>query len=226
MSLIPDSLSRAALLVARGPPYGHGKRDAVGAAWFHEAMERLILPFATPELWAAWLAEHHADTPDGVWLKLAKKESGIASVTYAQALDEALCFGWIDGQKAPADETWWLQRFTPRRARSRWSKVNTEKVQALIEQGRMQPAGMKEIEAARADGRWEAAYDRQSTAQVPDDLQAAFDANPAAAAFFATLTGANRYAVLYRIHEAKRPQTRAARIEKFVAMLERGETLH
>jgi uncharacterized protein YdeI (YjbR/CyaY-like superfamily) len=189
-------------------------------------MQRLILPFASTQLWADWLNEHHSDTPDGVWLKIAKKESGIATVTYAEALDVALCYGWIDGQKNAVDETWWLQRFTPRRSTSRWSKVNTEKAQALIEAGRMQPPGMREIEAAKADGRWERAYDRQSVAQVPPDLQAAFDANPKAAEFFATLTGANRYAVLYRIHDAKRPQTRADRIAKFVAMLERGETLH
>jgi uncharacterized protein YdeI (YjbR/CyaY-like superfamily) len=189
-------------------------------------MERLILPFASTELWAAWLAEHHADTPDGLWLKLAKKGSGIATITYAEALDEALCYGWIDGQKDPFDEVWWLQKFTPRRSRSRWSKVNTEKVGTLIAQGRMQAAGLREIAAAQADGRWAAAYDRQSVAQVPADLQAAFDANPKAAEFFATLTGANRYAVLYRIHDAKRPQTRADRIAKFVAMLGRGETLH
>lgn len=187
---------------------------------------RFILPFGSAQLWAAWLAEHHADTPDGLWLKLAKKESGIATVTYAEALDEALCYGWIDGQKDAFDESWWLQRFTPRRSTSRWSKVNTEKALALVAAGRMQPAGLREIEAARADGRWERAYESQSVAQVPPDLQAAFDANPKAAAFFATLSGANRYAVLYRIHEAKRPQTRADRIAKFVAMLERGETLH
>ncbi len=191
-----------------------------------EPMERLILPFASAPLWAAWLAEHHADTPDGVWLKIAKKETGIPTVTYAQALDEALCFGWIDGQKAALDASWWLQRFTPRRPRSRWSKVNTQKALALIEAGRMMPAGLQEVEAARADGRWESAYERQSAAEVPADLQVALDANPAAAAFFATLTGANRYAVLYRIHEAKRPQTRVDRIAKYVAMLERGETLH
>ena len=189
-------------------------------------MERLILPFASAKLWAAWLAEHHADTPDGIWLKIAKKDSGIPTVTYAEALEEALCFGWIDGQKRSFDGTWFLQGFTPRRPRSRWSKVNTEKVLGLIAAGRMQPAGLREIEAAKADGRWDNAYERQSVAQVPPDLQAAFDANPKAAEFFATLTGANRYAVLYRIHDAKRPQTRAARIEKFVDMLARGETLH
>ncbi|HEU5354048.1 MAG TPA: YdeI/OmpD-associated family protein [Actinocrinis sp.] len=189
-------------------------------------MERLILPFASARLWASWLAEHHADTPDGIWLKIAKKDSGIPTVTYAEALEEALCFGWIDGQKRSFDDTWFLQGFTPRRPRSRWSKVNTEKVLDLIATGRMQPAGLREIEAAKADGRWDNAYERQSVAQVPSDLQAAFDANPKAAEFFATLTGANRYAVLYRIHDAKRPQTRAARIEKFVEMLARGETLH
>ncbi|HET9169956.1 MAG TPA: YdeI/OmpD-associated family protein [Actinocrinis sp.] len=189
-------------------------------------MERLILPFASARLWASWLAEHHADTPDGVWLKIAKKDSGIPTVSYAEALEEALCFGWIDGQKRSFDASWFLQGFTPRRERSRWSKVNTEKVLSLIEAGRMQPAGLREIEAAKADGRWERAYEAQSAAQVPPDLQAAFDANPKAAEFFATLTGANRYAVLYRIHDAKRPQTRAARIEKFVEMLARGETLH
>ncbi len=188
--------------------------------------ERLILPFGSAELWAAWLAAHHDDTPDGLWLKIAKKGTGIATVTYAEALDEALCHGWIDGQKGSFDEVWFLQRFTPRRARSRWSRINTEKVQALIAQGRMQPAGLREIEAAKADGRWARAYEGQATIQVPEDLQAAFDANPGAAEFFATLNSQNRYAVLYRIQEAKRPQTRADRIAKFAAMLARGEKLH
>ncbi|MGH6656000.1 MAG: YdeI/OmpD-associated family protein [Actinocrinis sp.] len=188
--------------------------------------ERPILPFASAGLWAAWLAEHHARTPAGIWLKIAKKDAGIATVTYAEALDEALCFGWIDGQKRGFDGSWFLQGFTPRRSRSRWSKVNTEKVLVLIEQDRMRPAGLREIEAARADGRWDNAYEGQSVAQVPPDLQAAFDANPRAAEFFATLSGANRYAVLYRIHDAKRPQTRADRIAGFVAMLERGESVH
>ncbi len=188
--------------------------------------ERPILPFASPDLWAAWLAEHHGDTPAGVWLKIAKKPSGIATVTYAEALEEALCFGWIDGQKRGFDQSWFLQGFTPRRPRSRWSKVNTDKARTLIEQGRMRPAGLREVEAAQADGRWDKAYESQALARVPPDLQAAFDAHPQAAAFFATLNGANRYAVLYRIHDAKRPQTRADRIAKFVAMLERGETVH
>jgi uncharacterized protein YdeI (YjbR/CyaY-like superfamily) len=189
-------------------------------------MERLILPFASAADWEKWLDAHHADTPDGLWLKIAKQASGIATVTYAEALDVALCYGWIDGQKGSIDEVWWLQRFSPRRARSRWSKVNTEKVAELIAQGRMRPPGLAEIEAAKADGRWERAYAGVATAQVPDDLQAALDANPAAAAFFATLNSQNRFAVLYRIQDAKRPQTRAARIEKFVDMLARGEKLY
>ncbi|HEU5331945.1 MAG TPA: YdeI/OmpD-associated family protein [Actinocrinis sp.] len=188
--------------------------------------ERPIVPFASAAAFEKWLGEHHADTPDGLWLKIAKRESGIPTVTYAEALDIALCFGWIDGQKDAFDETWWLQRFTPRRARSRWSKVNTEKVATLIEQGRMRPPGMAEIEKAKKDGRWDRAYDRWSTAQPPEDLLTALDANPAAAQFFATLDKRNRYAVLYRVQDAKRPQTRAARIEKFVAMLSRGEKIY
>lgn len=183
-----------------------------------------ILPFADAATWEAWL-EQHADAP-GVWLKIAKKDTGIATVTYAQALDVALCFGWIDGQKRGFDATWFLQRFTPRQRGSRWSKINTEHVARLAAAGRMRPAGLAEVEAARADGRWAAAYEGQRTATVPEDLRQALDANPAAAAFFATLRGANRYAILYRVQDAKRPETRARRIERFVAMLARGETLH
>jgi len=147
-------------------------------------------------------------------------------VSYAEAVEQALCFGWIDGQKRSLDAHHWLQRFTPRRARSLWSKVNCEKALALIEQGRMQPAGLREVERARHDGRWEQAYDPPGRAQVPPDLEAAFARHPRAAAFFATLDGANRYAVLWRLQTAKRPETRARRIEQFVAMLERGEKLH
>jgi len=184
-----------------------------------------VLPFASPEIFREWLAEHHA-TSKGIWLKIAKKGSGIPTVTYAEALEEALCYGWIDGQKGALDGTYFLQRFTPRGPRSKWSKINVDKADALAAAGRMRAAGRAEVEKAKADGRWEAAYDPQSQATVPADLQAALDANPKAAKFFAALTGANRYAVLYRIHEAKRPETRAKRIEKFVAMLERGETVH
>jgi uncharacterized protein YdeI (YjbR/CyaY-like superfamily) len=184
-----------------------------------------LLPFASPAAWEAWLADEHLHAP-GVWLQIAKKDTGIATVTHAEALDVALCFGWIDGQRRAHDATWFLQRFTPRKPRSRWSKINTQKVAALIAAGRMRPAGLAQVAAARADGRWAAAYEGQRTATVPDDLQAALDADPAAAAFFATLRGANRYAVLYRVQDAKRPETRARRIDRFVAMLARGETLH
>jgi uncharacterized protein YdeI (YjbR/CyaY-like superfamily) len=184
-----------------------------------------ILPFPSQKKWEDWLAEHHR-TSKGVWLKIAKKDSGVDTVNYAEALDVALCYGWIDGQKGALDEAYWLQRFTPRGPKSKWSKVNREKAAALIKAKRMQPAGLAEIERAQADGRWEAAYDAQSKAMVPEDLQRELDANPDAAAFFATLESYNRYAILYRIQEAKKPETRAKRIEKFVGMLERGEKVH
>jgi uncharacterized protein YdeI (YjbR/CyaY-like superfamily) len=183
-----------------------------------------LLRFASASAWEAWLEDAHATAP-GVWLQIAKKDSGIATVTHAEALDVALCFGWIDGQRRAHDATWFLQRFTPRKRGSRWSKINTEKVAALIAAGRMRPAGLAQVEAARADGRWDDAYHGQRSATVPPDLQAALDADPAAAAFFATLRGAARYAILYRVQDAKRPETRARRIDRFVAMLARGETL-
>lgn len=184
-----------------------------------------VLPFASAEAFETWLEAGHA-TAAGLWLKIAKKDTGLATVTYAEALDVGLCFGWIDGQKRGLDATWYLQRFTPRKRGSRWSQLNTEHVARLTAAGRMRPAGLAQVEAARADGRWAAAYERQSRATVPPDLQVALDADPAAAAFFATLTGVNRYAVLYRVQDAKRPETRARRIDRFVAMLARGETLH
>jgi uncharacterized protein YdeI (YjbR/CyaY-like superfamily) len=184
--------------------------------------ELQTLPFASAEEWEAWLEQNHA-TSDGVWIQFAKKGSGIESVTYAEALDVALCYGWIDGQTRRLDDEYWLQRFTPRRPRSRWSRVNREKVARLIEAGRMKPAGLREVERAKADGRWNAAYDSPSRATVPDDLQRELDKNPGAAAFFAALDGRNRYAILYRIQDAKKPETRARRIEKFVTMLSRGE---
>jgi uncharacterized protein YdeI (YjbR/CyaY-like superfamily) len=184
-----------------------------------------ILRFASREEWRAWLAAQHA-TSAGVWLKLAKAGTGIASVTYAEALEVALCHGWIDGQKGGFDDEFWLQRFTPRKPRSRWSRINRDKATALIERGEMEPAGLREVDAAKADGRWDAAYEGQRTATVPDDLQRALDANPAAAAFFSTLDGANRYAILYRVQDAKKPETRARRIDKYVAMLAAGEKLH
>jgi uncharacterized protein YdeI (YjbR/CyaY-like superfamily) len=183
------------------------------------------LSFATPEDWAAWLEEHHADAP-GLWLEIAKAASGIPSVTYAEAVEVALCYGWIDGQKARGDELRWRQRFTPRGPRSKWSRINREKAEALIAAGAMRPAGLREVERAKADGRWEAAYDGQRTMGVPDDLRAALDANPTASAAFAELDSANRYAILYRVHDAKRPETRARRIATYVDMLARGERLH
>jgi uncharacterized protein YdeI (YjbR/CyaY-like superfamily) len=184
-----------------------------------------VLGFQDRRALESWL-EKEGGGSQGIWLKLAKKESGQASVSKAEAIDAALCFGWIDGQLDKYDEKSWLIRFTPRRPRSKWSERNRTRALELIAEGRMRPEGLAEIEAAKADGRWEAAYAPQSSIEVPPDFQAALDANPKASAFFATLKGANRYAILYRIGEAKKPETRAARIAKFVAMLERGETLH
>lgn len=180
------------------------------------------LAFDSADAFRAWLEANHAQSP-GIWLQVARKRSGVPTVSYDEAIGAALCYGWIDGQKAPLDDRAWLQRFTPRRPRSRWSAINRERAEQLIESGAMRPPGLAEVEAARADGRWEAAYASPRTAAVPDDLEEALDANPAAREFFGRLSGANRYALLYRIEEAKRPQTRAQRIEKYVAMLSRGE---
>jgi len=171
------------------------------------------------------LRKHHASS-DGLWLKIAKKGVGVPSVTYLEAVEIALCWGWIDGQKKGLDEQHFLQRFTPRRPRSVWSKTNVTKVAALIEAGRMQPAGQAQVDAAKADGRWERAYDGAGTATVPEDLQAALAQCPPAQAFFATINASNRYAVLWRVQTAVRPQTRAARIAQLVEMLARGEVLH
>jgi uncharacterized protein YdeI (YjbR/CyaY-like superfamily) len=184
-----------------------------------------VLAFSTQEAWEKWLEEHHADVR-GIWLKIPKTGSGLDGVGYAEALESALCFGWIDGQKKKLDEQHWLQRFTPRRPGGKWSKVNRQKATELIERGRMRPAGLREVDKAKADGRWEAAYEGQRTATVPEDLQAALDASPQARDFFATLDSRNRYAILYRVQDAKKPQTRAARIEKFVAMLAAQQKLH
>lgn len=175
--------------------------------------------------WENWLALHHQKS-QGVWLRIAKKSAEQASVSYAEALETALCFGWIDGQKKALDEHYWLQRFTPRRPRSIWSKTNCKKALALIEQGRMQPAGLKEIALAKEDGRWANAYDSASTMTMPEDLALALDAEPTAAAFFATLDSANRYAVLWRVQTAKKAETRAKRIKQYVDMLARKEKIH
>jgi uncharacterized protein YdeI (YjbR/CyaY-like superfamily) len=183
------------------------------------------LPFASAAEWERWLEANHA-TSAGVWIRMARKGSGIESVRYPEVLDSALCFGWIDGRREALDDTHFLQRFTPRRARSRWSRINRDKAQRLIAEGRMRPAGLAEVERARADGRWEAAYEGQRTIEVPDDLQRELDARPQAAEFFAQLSSQNRYAILYRLQDAKKPETRARRLQTFVAMLEAGETLH
>jgi uncharacterized protein YdeI (YjbR/CyaY-like superfamily) len=184
-----------------------------------------VMSFERQEDWSSWLDQQHATAP-GIWLRIAKKASGIASVTYDEALEAALCYGWIDGQKRSYDETSWLQKFTPRGAKSIWSKINREKAQRLIESGRMRPAGLEAVERARQDGRWEAAYDSHRTASVPEDFQAALDENAEAQAFFATLNSANRYAILFRIQTAKKPETRAKWIQEFIKMLEQHKTLH
>ncbi|MEO6887569.1 MAG: YdeI/OmpD-associated family protein [Ktedonobacteraceae bacterium] len=183
------------------------------------------IAFETQQAWEAWLAEHHADIP-GIWLKLAKKGSGVASISYAEALEGALCYGWIDGQKASFDGTYWLQKFTPRRSKSIWSKVNCDKVSALLAEDRMQPAGIRQMELAQADGRWEAAYDSQSKISIPPDFQSELDKNQPASAFFSTLNSVNRYAILFRIQTARKPETRAARIQKFIEMLANGQKIY
>ncbi len=184
-----------------------------------------ILLFASQEEFEAWLEQNHAGA-GGLWLKIAKKGSGVESVNYAEALGLALCFGWIDSQKRGFDEAFFLQRFTPRRPRGKWSQINRAKAEELIAAGSMRPAGLAEVEAAKADGRWDAAYAGQRAATVPDDLEQELDRNKAAGEFFATLDSANRYAILYRLQEAKKPETRQKRLRKFIAMLERGEKIH
>lgn len=184
-----------------------------------------VLAFASQEIWQSWLAKHGAGS-SGVWIKFAKKGAGVASVGKSEAIETALAFGWIDGQLDAFDERFWLVRFTPRGPRSKWSAINVETAKRLLALGRMTPAGLAEVEKAKADGRWDAAYAPQSKMEVPQDLQAALETRPKAKAFFATLKGANRYAILYRIHDAKTEKNRAARIEKFVAMLAAGETIH
>jgi len=184
-----------------------------------------IISFPDAAAFEAWLANQPPDSP-GLWLKLAKQGSGLASLAKGEAIDAALCHGWIDGQLHPYDAACWLIRFTPRKRASKWSAKNRARALELIAQERMQPRGLAEVAAAKADGRWDAAYASASTAEVPADLQAALDVSPAAAAFFATLRGANRYAILYRIGAVKKAETRARKIADYVAMLERGETLH
>lgn len=185
------------------------------------AVEIDLLVCESAAAWGAWLEANH-DTSPGVWLLIAKKGSGVETVSYSDAVDEALCFGWIDGQKAKHDDTYFRQRFTRRAKRSPWSKINTERATRLIDEGRMHPAGRREVDAAKADGRWNAAYPGQATATVPDDLQAALDASPTAAAAFTDLDAASRYSILYRIGAAKKPETRVRKIAEYVAALEQA----
>ena len=184
-----------------------------------------ILQLASQADWEAWLDAEHARS-DGVWLKFAKKGSGVQTVVYAEALEVALCYGWIDSQVARLDERFYLQKFTPRRARSKWSQVNREKIEELTKQGRLKPAGLEQVELAKADGRWEAAYASPANVEVPDDLRARLDASPKAAEFWEKLNRSNRFAIIYQLGDAKKPETRARRLEKFVRMLERGEKLY
>ena len=186
--------------------------------------EQPVVFFVAPGDLEAWL-EEHGETSDGIWLKFAKKASGIRSVVYAEAVEIALCYGWIDGQVKRLDEEYYLQKFTPRRPRSKWSKINREKAERLIAERRLRPAGLREVERAREDGRWDEAYDSPTTATVPDDFRVALDAEPAAREFFESLGNTKRYSFLYRIRDARRPETRAKRIAESVELLREGKTL-
>lgn len=181
--------------------------------------------FETPNDWERWLRENYSE-PNGLWLKIAKKASGKRSVSYSEALDVALCYGWIDGQKRLYDAEYFLQKFTPRRPKSIWSKVNVDNIARLTAAGLMQPSGLAAVEAAKVDGRWDQAYDSSRTIEVPEEFQTALDANSKAKSFYATLNKTNTYAILWRIQTAKKPETRRDRIEKLIAMLEAGEKLH
>ncbi len=184
-----------------------------------------VRAFASQKKWADWLAKQYAKSA-GLWLKVAKKDTGISSVTIVEALDTALCYGWIDGQRLGFDEKYYLQKYTPRRPKSLWSKINVAKAEKLIKSKKMKPAGLKAIEAAKQDGRWEKAYDSQKTATVPKDFQAALNKNKEAKAFFATLNSMNRYAILFRIHNVKKAETRTKKIGQFIEMLEKNEKIY
>lgn len=183
------------------------------------------LRFTSAREWEAWLEENHRRS-GGIWLEIARQDSGVPSVSYGEALDAAICFGWIDGQKGAGEGTFWRQRFGPRGPRSKWSAINRERGERLEREGRLRDAGRQEVERARRDGRWDSAYEGQRQATVPEDLRAALERDPEALAFFQTLSGANRYAILYRVQDAKRPETRARRIEQYVAMCREHRTLH
>lgn len=191
-----------------------------------QAAEALVtLTCRNRKCWTNWLARHHASSP-GVWLQIAKKDSGLVSISHAEALEVALCQGWIDGQRKSLDAQYFLQKFTPRRARSIWSKINRGKALALLAAGHMQAAGLAEIERAKADGRWDAAYDGQAKVTVPDDLAALLARQPGAKAFFETLDSRNRYAILFRLQTAKKQETRERRLLQFAGMLSRGEKIY
>lgn len=183
------------------------------------------LTFATQEDWESWL-DSNGEAASGVWLRLAKRSAKQPTLTYAQALESALCYGWIDGQKQVENEDYWLQRFTPRTAKSIWSKINKARAEVLISNGRMRPAGLNEVNRAKQDGRWQAAYASASASTVPDDLQQALDCNPKAKKFFATLNSQNRYAILFRVQNVKKAETRARKISEFIDMLNKGEKIH
>lgn len=199
--------------------------SAAKAAPKPTAAEPLNLPFATPKAWAAWLKKNHARA-EGLWIRFYKKAAGVPSLTYAQALDEALCWGWIDGHAKPLDADSWLQRYTPRRKRSGWSKRNRDHVDRLEAEGRMQAPGLAQVAAAKADGRWEQAYDGPAASAVPDDFLAALARFPKALAFFNTLNKANRYAISYRLQTAKKPETRQRRFDAILQMMKDGEKFH
>jgi uncharacterized protein YdeI (YjbR/CyaY-like superfamily) len=190
-----------------------------------KAPELPVINFESQKKWEDWLKKNYTKSP-GLWLRMYKKGTGIKSIDYAQALDVALCYGWIDGQKDSYDEESWLQKFTPRGPKSVWSKKNTEHIARLIKDGKMQPAGLAVVEAAKKDGRWDRAYEGQSKATLPQDFLDALEKNKKAKAFFATLNKTNTYAIFYRIQHAKKQETRERKIKEFVAMLARGEKLH
>jgi uncharacterized protein YdeI (YjbR/CyaY-like superfamily) len=184
-----------------------------------------IIPFKTPKEWEQWLSKNHSSS-NGIWLRFFKKDSGIKTVTYKQALDEALCYGWIDGQAKSFDEKSWIQKFTPRRKKSIWSKRNIEHIERLLKLGKMRPAGLKEIESAKADGRWKQAYDSPSKMTIPDDFIKALSKNKKAKAFFETLNKTNIYSIAWRLQTAKKPETREKRMKSIVKMLARSEKFH
>lgn len=189
-------------------------------------IEAQVVPFKTQKEWGKWLAKHHATCDEGIWLRMYKKATKIQSIDYAQALEEALCYGWIDGQKKSFDAESWIQKFTPRRKRSVWSKVNIGHIERLTKAGKMHPAGIVQVEAAKADGRWDAAYHSASTMEIPEDFLQELKKDTKAYAFYQTLNKANLYAIFYRLTTAKKPETVEKRKKDILAMLARGEAIH